>query len=280
MKILLIPNDNQKSKEVALRLIKIFTSHSDAILMPDSFSDRFEGEAEFLSEEACFENADICVVLGGDGAVLHAGKNAALYDVPVIAVNTGRVGFLAALEGCDADGIYEAINESRGEKRTMLEVKVVSSDGKEIFSDIALNEAVISRGEISRIIEIALSVNGKEINSVRGDGVVIATPTGSTAYSMSAGGPILSPEVSAMTVTPICPYTLAARATVLPDDAEISASLSGLGDSSAILTVDGNSPYSLEEDVKVIFRRSEKTLTLLMAEDAFYEKIKTKLFGV
>ena len=280
MKIVLIPNNNAKSEQVARRLIEIFKACGDTVVMPLEFKEKFD-DAYASEYEACFKDADVCVVLGGDGAVLHAGKRAALYSVPVLAINTGRVGFLAALEGCDAEMIYEKLNSSRTEQRTMLEVKVLDEEGKECFSDIALNEAVISRGEISRIIEIALSVNGKEINSVRGDGLVISTPTGSTAYSMSAGGPIVSPEVAAMTVTPICPYTLASRATVLPDNAEMCARVFGLGERTAMLTVDGDLPYSLQEGMQVVIKRSEKTLSLLMSDEAsFYDKIKKKLFGI
>lgn len=280
MKILLVPNSNEKSEELAARMIGMLTSRGDKVIMFPRFEEKFS-EAEILSEEECFSSADMCIVLGGDGAVLHAGKSAALYGVPVLAVNTGRVGFLTALEEFESEKICDAAKSMRVEKRTMLEVNVIDKNGAVIFSDIALNEAVISRGEISRIIEIALSVNGKEINSVRGDGLIIATPTGSTAYSMSAGGPILSPEVAAMTVTPICPYTLASRSVVLPDDAEISARVFGLGDSTAMLTVDGNVPYSLEEGMRVVVKRSDKSLNLLMTDGAtFYEKIKTKLFGM
>ena len=281
MKIVLIPNSNDKSEEIAYKFIKVFTASGDKVVMPLQFGEKFSSDAEILEQEACFTDADICIVLGGDGAVLHAGKTAALHSVPVLAVNTGRVGFLAALEGCDAECIYEKLGSVRSEKRTMLEVKVLDADGKVCFSDFALNEAVISRGEISRIIEIALSVNGKEINSVRGDGLVISTPTGSTAYSMSAGGPIVSPEVSAITVTPICPYTLASRAMVLSDSAEISAYVFGLGERTAMLTVDGDAPYSLQEGMRVSVRRAEITMELLMSDEAsFYGKIKTKLFGM
>ncbi|MBR5943137.1 MAG: NAD(+)/NADH kinase, partial [Clostridia bacterium] len=158
--------------------------------------------------EAQFESADLCVVIGGDGAVLHSGKLAALYGVPVLALNTGRVGFLTSPQAPEKISASELLKSSRRETRRLLDVEIVDADGNVRFSAPALNEAVISRGEISRIIDIELSVDGCGIYTVRGDGVVIATPTGSTAYSMSAGGPIVAPEVSSVIVTPICPYTL------------------------------------------------------------------------
>ena len=220
-------------------------------------------------------------MIGGDGAVLHSGKLAALCGVPVLALNTGRVGFLTSPEAADVLAADEILKRSRREKRALLEVCVTDPDGAVTFSDYALNEAVISRGEISRIIDIELSVDGTEIYTVRGDGVIIATPTGSTAYAMSAGGPIVAPEVSSVIVTPICPYTLTARSVVLPDTAEVSARVFGLGDRVAMLTVDGGTPVSLQEGARVSLRRSDRSLELLTANEAsFYEKIKTKLFGI
>ena len=213
--------------------------------------------------------------------MLHSGKLAALYGVPVLALNTGRVGFLTSPQAPEKISASELLKSSRRETRRLLDVEIVDADGNVRFSAPALNEAVISRGEISRIIDIELSVDGCGIYTVRGDGVVIATPTGSTAYSMSAGGPIVAPEVSSVIVTPICPYTLTARSLVLPDDAEVSARVFGLGDRVAILTVDGGAPFSLQEGMKAVVRRSEKALELLIPDKAsFYDKVKTKLFGI
>lgn len=240
-----------------------------------------EDAADASSLRALLEASDLCVVIGGDGAVLHSGKLAALCGVPVLALNTGRVGFLTSPEAPEKLSASDLLRSSRREKRALIEVCVADAAGAVTYSDHALNEAVISRGEISRIIDIQLSVDGTEIYTVRGDGVIIATPTGSTAYAMSAGGPIVAPEVSSVIVTPICPYTLTARSVVLPDTAEVSARVFGLGDRVAMLTVDGGAPVSLPEGARVSLRCSQKSLELLTADEAsFYEKIKTKLFGI
>ncbi len=266
MKALIVCNNNERSRLAANRARELLLA---------------SGDEAVVTEEGLREDADLCVVVGGDGAVLHAGKEAALRGIPVLALNTGRVGFLTAPEAPAVFSVGGLLESARREKRMLLEVKLTGTDGSELRSGYALNEAVISRGGISRIIDIAIAVDGSEIYTVRGDGVIISTPTGSTAYSMSAGGPIVAPEVSSMIVTPVCPYTLAARAVVLPDTAEVSAKVFGLDEREAMLTVDGGAPVSLREGECVVLRRSDKFLELLTPDGAsFYEKIKTKLFGI
>lgn len=278
MKTLIIPNENDTSRALASRIERSFSAAGDEAT---TAAPAEEGSAEASALREMLAASDLCVVIGGDGAVLHSGKLAALCGVPVLALNTGRVGFLTSPEAPEALAAADLLAASRRERRALLEVCVTGSDGAVDFSDFALNEAVISRGEISRIIDIEVSVDGTEIYTVRGDGVIIATPTGSTAYAMSAGGPIVAPEVSSVIVTPICPYTLTARSVVLPDTAEVSARVFGLGDRVAMLTVDGGVPVSLRDGARVSLRRSERSLELLTPNEAsFYEKIKTKLFGL
>ena len=265
MKALIVCNNNERSRIAAARARELFIA---------------SGDEAVVTEKGVCEDADLCVVVGGDGTVLHAGKEAALRGMPVLALNTGRVGFLTAPETPDMS-VSDLLGAACAEKRALLEVKVVGADGNASDAGFALNEAVVSRGGISRIIDIEIAVNGREIYTARGDGVIIATPTGSTAYSMSAGGPIVAPEVSSIIVTPVCPYTLTARTVVLPDTAEVSAKVFGLDEREAMLTVDGGAPVSLREGERVVLRRSDKFLELLMPDEAsFYEKIKTKLFGL
>lgn len=267
MKTLIIANSNERSREAAARVRELFAAAGDEVMIAPRWPD------------GC--SAELCVAVGGDGTVLHAGKEAALRGVPVFALNTGRVGFLTAQDAPAELSAAQLLASSRREERRLLEVEVAYADGERTRPCFALNEAVVSRGEISRIIDIEVAVNGKEIYTVRGDGVIIATPTGSTAYSMSAGGPIVAPEVSSVIVTPICPYTLAARSLVLPDNAEVSAKVAGLGERVAMLTVDGGAPVTLRDGARVVIRSSGRSLELLTPDGAsFYEKIKTKLFGL
>ncbi len=266
MKALIVCNNNERSRLAADRARELFLA---------------SGDEAVVTEKGPSENADLCVVVGGDGTVLHAGKEAALRGIPVLALNTGRVGFLTVPEKREAVGVSQLLRNAHRERRMLLEFGVFGADGGLLSSGFALNEAVVSRGGISRIIDIEVAVDGCEIYTVRGDGVIIATPTGSTAYSMSAGGPIVAPEVSSVIVTPVCPYTLTARSVVLPDTAEISAKVVGLGDREATLTVDGDAPVPLQDGDRVVLRCSDKYLELLAPDEtAFYEKIKTKLFGL
>lgn len=266
MRVLIVSNNSERSRPAAYRARELFAAAGDEA----SVREGGLGEAE----------ADLCVVVGGDGTVLHVGKEAALRGIPVLALNTGRVGFLTAQDAPASLSAAELLRTAHRERRGLLEVDVVGADGSVRSSCCALNEAVVSRGGISRIIDIEVAVDGRGIYTVRGDGVIIATPTGSTAYSMSAGGPIVAPEVSSVIVTPICPYTLTARSVVLPDSAEVSAKVVGLDEREAMLTVDGAAPVSLREGEMAVVRRSERFLELLTPDEAsFYEKIKTKLFG-
>lgn len=282
MNVTLIANMNNGSDSIVRRVVEALRKLGASVIMPDGYAPRFaDCGAVFRPKEQIWEKSIICVVVGGDGTVLHAGKSAALYGVPVLAVNTGRVGFLTGIEPNDIEKLSDALNGGfRTEKRMLLDVCVTDESGARLFSDLAVNEAVISRGGISRIIDISLFVNGSRINELRGDGIVFSTPTGSTAYSMSAGGPIVAPSVSSVIVTPICPYTLASRPVVFPADSELSAEVRGLGEREAMLTVDGNLPFSLAEGMHVTVVRSEPELSLLMPGDTvFYDKIRTKLFG-
>lgn len=174
MKALLIPNDNEQSRSVAARIAENLRARGHKVLMPSRCADERFAAVDVLSEDGCFSEAELCIVVGGDGAVLHAGKKAALHEIPVLAVNTGRVGFLTAHEKTLPDDISLAAGIMRREKRSMLDITVTDESGNVRFSDVALNEAVISRGEISRIIDIELLVDGQKINVVRGDGMIIS----------------------------------------------------------------------------------------------------------
>ena len=161
--------------------------------------------------------ADLLVCFGGDGTILHAARDATLHDVPVLGVNMGSVGFMAELERSELSRLAGLANNSfTTEERMMLDVSVFRGD-KLISQDLALNDAVCSKGSVARVAELEVWADGMRISQVIGDGVIVATPTGSTAYSMSAGGPIVEPTSHSIIVTPVCAHQLAARAMVLSD---------------------------------------------------------------
>ena len=164
---------------------------------------------------AAIRGADMAVAVGGDGTIVHVAKAAAQADCPILGINGGCLGFLAGVERNELDELSRLLKgDYIEEPRALLQVSVQRGSQQQTY--YAMNEAVISRGGLSQLLDLRVTSDGRDVLRCRGDGVIIATPTGSTAYSLSAGGPIVDPAVDCMVLTPICPHTVASRASVLP----------------------------------------------------------------
>ena len=224
--------------------------------------------------------ADLLVCFGGDGTILHAARDATLHDVPVLGVNMGSVGFMAELERSELSRLAGLANNSfTTEERMMLDVSVFRGD-KLISQDLALNDAVCSKGSVARVAELEVWADGMRISQVIGDGVIVATPTGSTAYSMSAGGPIVEPTSHSIIVTPVCAHQLAARAMVLSDRRVVTIQPPKGNRKQSYLSVDGGKALRLMGGERVEIRRSEHTTKLVrLSERSFYQIINQKLGG-
>ena len=225
--------------------------------------------------------ADLLVCFGGDGTILHAARDAALHGVPILGVNMGSVGFMAELERSElpllaplAHGMYSI------EDRMMLDVKVLRGE-KLISQDTALNDAVISKGSVARVAEMEVLADSVKVTAITGDGVIVATPTGSTAYSMSAGGPIVEPTSRSIIVTPVCAHQLAARAMVLAPERVVTVQLPKWNRKYLYLSVDGGKAVRLTGGDRVEIRRSDRTTQLVrLADRSFYQIINQKLGGL
>ncbi|MEO8439168.1 MAG: NAD(+)/NADH kinase [Spartobacteria bacterium] len=222
--------------------------------------------------------ADLLVVLGGDGTILNTLSG--LEDVvkPIFGINIGSLGFLTCLNSSAYRKAVDSIvkGEFALSERVLLSVEIMR-EGKRISSAIALNDAVISRGEISRLIRLRTRVNGESLTEFNADGLVIATPTGSTAYSLSAGGPIMEPQCGVFVITPICPHVLTNRSVIVGDGATIEVEASEPGNP-VYLTLDGRSPVQLEFGSIVVIRRSEKKLPLaVLPQLSFFGVVRQKL---
>lgn len=226
-------------------------------------------------------SADLLICFGGDGTILHAARDATLHGVPVLGVNTGSVGFMAELERGElpllaplAHGMYTV------EERMMLDVKVLRGD-RLITQDTALNDAVISKGSMARVAEMEVLADRVKVTAITGDGVIVATPTGSTAYSMSAGGPIVEPTSKSIIVTPVCAHQLAARAMVLAPERVVTVQLPRGNRKYLYLSVDGGKAVRLSGGDRVEIRRSERVTQLVrLADRSFYQVINQKLGGL
>lgn len=223
-------------------------------------------------------SADLLVCFGGDGTILHAAKDASAVDVPVLGVNMGSVGFMAEVEQEDLGVLTRMVKGDYAvEQRMLLDVKVVR-DGRVLFRSIALNDAVITKGAVARVIELNVYGDKTLICNMFGDGMIVATPTGSTAYSLSAGGPIVEPTAENIIVTPISAHMLQAKAMVLDRNRVIDVSVPQNSRKTAYLSVDGGKAFKLFAGDTVEICRSKRQLRLVKLTDQnFYEIINQKL---
>lgn len=224
-----------------------------------------------------FESCDTAITVGGDGTIIHAAKYSAQYNVPLIGVNVGRVGFAADIETDEINLLLQILDGSyTKETRIIFDVEVKKAHTTSHY--LAVNDAVITRGQLSRIIDLHLSVDGEEIAKYRADGLLFSTPTGSTAYSLSAGGPILAPEMDCILMTPVCPHSLFSRSVIFNGDSELSITVKIPNGCCCYLTIDGEKNVPILAEDMVIIRKSELKLDLITINKRnFYRKLNEKL---
>ena len=222
--------------------------------------------------------ADLIVAFGGDGTILHLSKTAAHRDVPVLGVNLGSLGFMAELESKDLARLRDLCNGKYDvESRMMLDVNVLR-DGRVIYSNLALNEALIARGNVSRVIRLKISTEQGKLVDIAGDGVIVASPTGSTAYSLSAGGPVVEPTARNFIVSPICAHSVHANAYVLSSERVITVQTEKNSYKPALLSVDGGRAFSLRSGDCVEVRRSKfDTKLVRLTKRSFCEILQKKM---
>jgi len=233
---------------------------------------------QFLPPEEAFQGADLLVCFGGDGTILHAAKGAQAYHIPTLGVNLGSVGFMAELEVGEI-GQLSRLTQGKYtiEERMMLDV-MVRREGKTVFRDMALNDAVITKGAVARIIDLEVRSDGLPVGRFSGDGLIISTPTGSTAYSMSAGGPIVEPTAETILITPICPHALYARSFVLGGGRSVGVRAGKAGRKTIYLSVDGGRAFRLGTSDQVELRRSRSKVQLAkLTSRSFYSVVTQKL---
>ena len=225
-------------------------------------------------------DADLLICFGGDGTILHAARDAVRYSVPILGVNMGSVGFMAEVERGELSMLAPlAKGDFKTEERMMLDVCVYRGD-KLISQDLALNDAVVSKGSMARVAEIEVLADQVQATALNGDGVIVSTPTGSTAYSMAAGGPIVEPTSSCIIVTPVCPHRLAVRAMVLDAERVVTVRLPKANRKYLYLSVDGGKAVRLSGGDRVEVQRSKFTTKLVrLGNRSFYQVIHQKLGG-
>lgn len=270
-----------KSPEIAGPLLKLgdFLAQRGVRVLIDQLTASQIGDSRHpvLTLEEIGREADLAVVLGGDGTMLNIARTLAPFDVALVGVNQGRLGFLTDISidtmfetiGAILDGKYVT------EERMLLEAEVFS-DGKSVFKVLAFNDAVVSKGIKGSMIEIEVRIDGKFLYALRADGLIVATPTGSTAYALSAGGPIIHPSLSAMALVPICPHTFSSRPIALGSDSVVEIVINSAADARAHF--DSHSRFDLREQDRVVVRRYGHTMRLLhpVGHD-YYNMLRAKL---
>ena len=221
---------------------------------------------------------DLIITLGGDGTIVRTVRLAAGYEVPVLGVNLGRLGFLAELEPDDLrHGLERIIKDDYiVEDRLLMHATVLRGDDVLLETD-AVNDVVVARGRISRVVHVAIEVDHRHVMTASADGVIVSTPTGSTAYCLAAGGPIVAPGVAALTITPVAAHLSIAHALVIPAERHLCLQLTS--GSEAIITIDGHHDLALEVDDRVICTASQRTAKFVRFGDSnyFYETVLRRL---
>ncbi len=240
----------------------------------------------FLPMDELYARADLLIVLGGDGTILEAARRAAPRQTPILGINLGRVGYMAELEMSELEllgRLFERVGDGTPatyeiERRSMLNVEILNQAGEVRQTMYGLNDAVITNGSVARIVDIELSENGTPVTTYRADGLIIATPTGSTAYSMSAGGPVADPRVACLCVTPICPHSLGARPLIFPDSATLEIRNICQREKMLYLTVDGRTNCELYRGEMVRITRSPLCTGLVRLKSCgFYHRLRVKM---
>lgn len=274
MKAVYILMHQRKSNglDIAVRLAEAFHQAGIKVAAENWLFEKTSDENTALFDKCSIAECDAIISVGGDGTLLRANEFALQHDLPVLGINIGRVGFLTEIE---MDGLEEACAKLKAddfsiEKRMMLEVR----SGERIA--LALNDVVISRGGYSRLIGVDAWVEGDPIGRFLADGLIVSTPTGSTGYSLSAGGPIVCPELECMVLTPICAHSLQHRPVVTSASQAVTIRLSdGV---QAMVSVDGREPYAFHSGQELVITRSSRCARFIRLQPrSFFSKIRVKL---
>lgn len=277
MKIAVIPNLDKRDADLyTRRIITILRENGAEVLMHRKHADDYTDVAFCTDHEEMVQACSFVIAIGGDGTIIHTAKHASVSGKPILGVNLGRLGFLAGVEKDQLHLLKKLFDGSYQTRRhMMLEITVHSTEGDRSYR--ALNDAVIS-GALSKIFDFGLSVDGAPTKRFRADGLILATPTGSTAYSLSAGGPVVDPEMDCLLFTPICPHSLFNRSTVFREETVLTISADNDYRGEVYLTVDGDVPIPIHRSDTISVRRSSYYTELIKMDDRnFYDIVDRKL---
>ncbi len=280
MKILIIPNFNkQNAWDCTQRLIEKLVVLGCQVLMEDSLAGPFLPHvvAGPLNEQ--LQSCDLIFSVGGDGTILHAAILAASVDKPILGINTGRLGFLAQLEPSQLEQLPQIIEGDYTIDERMLLKASVYHEQELIHTGYALNDVVISRMALGKMVDIHIDCDGRPFTNYRADGIIFSTPTGSTAYSLSAGGSIVDPTIHSILLTPICPHSLFDRSIIFAPDKKLTVSTREINNpAEANLAIDGVVVDGLYQHDSIVIERGERSAKLIQLKNTdFYDILTQKM---
>lgn len=280
MVISVFPNlNNNGVSELAFDVIKILTDGGADVYVQNEYKPIFKStKAKFENFDKAMSLCDCAIAIGGDGTTLNIAKKAAFLNKSALGINAGRLGFMSGIERDELSLLTKLINkEYIIDERAMLKA-TIKKDGKVLSSHHCLNDIVVSRGNFARLIDVTITCDGRSVSNMRSDGVIISTPTGSTAYSMAAGGPVVSPEADCIIETPICPHSLMDRSIIFSADKELIVTANNDQNNSPIMTVDGQEAVNLTPGCQIHIKKSNITTKLIkLKPENFYEVLNKKI---
>ena len=280
MVISVFPNlNNNGVSELACDVIKILTDGGADVYVQNEYKPIFKStKAKFENFDKAMSLCDCAIAIGGDGTTLNIAKKAAFLNKSALGINAGRLGFMSGIERDELSLLTKLINkEYIIDERAMLKA-TIEKDGEVLSSHHCLNDIVVSRGNFARLIDVTITCDGRSVSNMRSDGVIISTPTGSTAYSMAAGGPVVSPEADCIIETPICPHSLMDRSIIFSADKELIVTANNDQNNSPIMTVDGQEAVNLTPGCQIHIKKSDITTKLIkLKPENFYEVLNKKI---
>lgn len=279
-KISVVPNiEKDKDLSNTKKVIDLLEKYDKEIVLSEQIANTLGLKKYACDQSALYKGSDLLVVLGGDGTLLNGARHAAPFDVPILGINLGHLGFLVELENDNLEQFFIKLFEGDYtiDHRMMIE-GTLSRNSMPLDTFVALNDIGITRGSFSRIITLQVFVDGHFVDDYTADGIIVSTPTGSTAYSLSAGGPIVHPNMNLIMLTPVCPHTLHSRSFIVPEDKVICIHIDGAYNHDSMITVDGQKGYKLQhKDVITVKKAPFVTKLIRINNRNFYDVLRIKL---
>jgi NAD+ kinase len=263
---------NDLSAYLRNRKLNVLLDESTASILPDH-------KLTVADRHTLGEQCDLVIVLGGDGTLLNAVRSLSDYDIPVLGINRGRLGFLADIQPDEMEKYLDEIFDGKYiTKERFLLHTTIEREGEQISESNAFNDVVVHKWDVARMIEVKIFIDNQYVNTMRSDGLIVSTPTGSTAYALSGGGPIINPSLNAIVLVPICPHTMSNRPIVIDGDSKIRIKVKNASQSQAQITCDGQINLGLVSGDYVLIGKKDKPVTLIHpANHDYYEILRAKL---